>query len=133
MTVHTYGANFNASWYTPWGIVLNSELSYEGTKGYTAGFDENTWMWNASIGYQFLRNKAATLTLKGYDILGQRSNVQRNVTANYIDDSRFNTLTRYVMVTFAYTFNSFGKGNEPKVDNDFRRGPMGPPPGHGRP
>ena len=133
MTLHTYGANFNASWYTPWGIVLNSELSYEGTKGYTSGFDENVWMWNASIGYQFLRNKAATLTLKGYDILGQRSNVQRNVTANYIDDSRFNTLTRYVMVTLAYTFNSFGKGNEPKTDNSFRHGPMGPPPGHGRP
>lgn len=129
MTVHTYGANFNASWYTPWGIVLTSELSYEGTKGYTAGFDENTWMWNASIGYQFLRNKAATITLKGYDILGQRSNVQRNVTANYIDDSRFNTLTRYAMVTLSYTFNSFGKGNEPKTDNSFRHGPMGPPPG----
>lgn len=133
MTVHSYGADFNASWYTPWGIVLNSELSYTGTKGYTAGFDENVWMWNASIGYQFLRNKAATLSLKGYDILGQRSNVQRNMTANYIDDSRFNTLTRYVMVTLSYTFNSFGKGKEPQINNDFRHGPMGPPPGPGRP
>ncbi len=133
MTVHTYGANFNASWYTPWGIVLTSELSYEGTKGYASGYDDNVWMWNASIGYQFLRNKAATLTLKGYDILGQRSNVQRSVTANYIDDSRFNTLTRYAMVTLSYTFNSFGKGNEPQINNGFRRGPGGPPPGHGRP
>lgn len=133
MTVYTYGANFNASWYTPWGIVLTSELSYEGTKGYASGYDDNVWMWNASIGYQFLRNKAATLTLKGYDILGQRSNVQRSVTANYIDDSRFNTLTRYAMVTLSYTFNSFGKGNEPQINNGFRRGPGGPPPGHGRP
>jgi hypothetical protein len=63
--------------------------------------------------------------------------VQRTVTANYIDDSRYNSLTRYFMVTIAYRFNTFGKGNEPTDRNrpnfDGPGGPGGPPPSGGRP
>lgn len=134
MTVHSYGADFNASWYTPIGLVLDSELQYRGTSGYARGYDENTWMWNASVSYQFLRDKSLTVGVKAYDILGQKSSVSRNVTANYIDDSRYNTLTRYVMATVSFTFNTFGKGNEPKSDGyspwgPGHGGPMGPPPG----
>ena len=89
---------------------MTASFNYSATSGYSQGFDTKTWMWNANISYQFLRGKAATVTLKAYDILGQRSNIQRSVTANYISDSRYNSLTRYVMVTFAYRFNTFGKG-----------------------
>lgn len=131
-TVHSYGATFNGSWYTPWGIVLNTDLTFNGTKGYAQGYDENTWLWNATISYQFLRDKSLTLSATAYDLLGMKSSVSRSVTANYIDDSRYNTLTRYFMATVAFTFNTFGKGNEPQR-NDMMRphgGPMGPPPGH---
>lgn len=128
-TVHTYGATFNGSWYTPWGISLNTDLTYEGTKGYARGYDENSWLWNASIAYQFLRDKSLTLSLTAYDLLGQKSSVSRTVNANYIDDSRFNTLTRYFMATVTWTFNTFGKGNEPKSNDIMRMGPPGPPPG----
>ena len=91
-------------------------------------------MWNASIGYQFLRGKNATISLKAYDILGQRSNVRRNVTANYIEDSRYNTLTRYAMVTVSYRFSTLAKNSEPEMSDGFGhrfgggRPPMGPPP-----
>jgi hypothetical protein len=84
-------------------------------------------MWNASISYQFLRDKAATISLKVYDLLQQKENIRRNITANYIDDINYNSLTRYFMLSFNYKFNTFGKGNQPKG-----RGPGGPFPG-GRP
>ncbi len=137
MTVHSYGGTFNATYYTPFGLVLNSDLSYTATSGYSAGYDTRQWMWNASVSYQFLRDKQATVTLKAYDLLQQRSNVSRNVTANYIDDVLYNSLTRYFMISFSYRFNTFGKGNEPANRNQDSfghggRGRMGPPPG-GRP
>ena len=89
-------------------------------------------MWNASIAYQFLRDRAATVTLRAYDLLGQRSNVQRTNTGNYFDDVRYNSLTRYVMVSFSYKFNTFGKGQEPADRNRRDFGPgMPPPPGGG--
>lgn len=132
-TVHTYGGALRATYYTPFGLVLNSDLSYSGTSGYSQGYDTDQWMWNASISYQFLRDRQATVSLQGYDLLQQRSNVRRNVTPNYIDDIRYNSLTRYFMVTFSYKFNTFGKGGQPR-DRNARRfgpgGPGGPPPRH---
>lgn len=92
-------------------------------------------MWNATISQQFLRSKALTLAVKVYDLLNQRNNISRNITANYIDDIEYNSLTRYFMVTLSYRFNTFGKGNEPQGGNMMRGGGPGghggPPPGGG--
>lgn len=135
MTVHNYGGSFSAYYYTPIGVILNTDLNYTATSGYAQGYDKNEWLWNASISYQFLRDKSLTLSLKAYDLLQQKSSISRSVTANYIDDISYNDLTRYFMVTVSYKFNTFGKGKEPASRNDYRRGPGGPPPGHpgGRP
>ncbi len=130
--VHTYGGRFDGTYYTPWGLTFNTDVSYSATEGYSAGYDTRQWMWNATLSYQFLKGKAATLSLKVYDLLQQKSNIRRSVTANYIDDVNYNSLTRYFMVSFNYKFNTFGKGNEPKGRGGRGFGPgghMGPPPG----
>lgn len=132
MTIHNYGGSFSAYYYTPIGIILNSDITLTATKGYASGYDKNEWMWNAGISYEMLKNKSLTLSVKAYDLLQQRSNISRSVTANYIDDISYNDLTRYFMFSVSYKFNTFGKGNEPTSRNDFRRGPGGPPPGHHR-
>lgn len=135
-TVHGYGATFYATYYTPFGLSINTDLAYSATSGYAQGYDTKQWMWNANLAYSFLRSKSATVSLRVYDLLQQKSNISRNVTANYIDDSLYNSLTRYFMVSFTYKFNTFGKGNAPTDRNDRRfgpggpgGGPMGPPPG----
>lgn len=138
-TVHNYGGTFSGTYYTPVGLVLYSDITYTATSGYSQGYDSKQWMWNASISYQFLRNRQATVTLSVYDLLQQRSNIRRSVTANSIDDIRYNSLTRYFMLSFSYKFNTFGKGQQPEDRNARRfgghgpgrggRGPMGPPPG----
>lgn len=130
-TVHTYGGRFDGTYYTPWGLTIQTDLNYSATAGYAAGYNTKTWLWNATISQQFLRSRALTLAVKVYDILGQRSSIRRNVTANYIDDTEYNTLGRYGMITVSYRFNTFGKGNEPK-GGGFRRGGFGGP-GGGRP
>lgn len=139
--VHTYGGSFYATYNAPFGLVLSTDLNYAATSGYSEGFDTKTWMWNAEIGFQFLRGRNATVSLKAYDILGQRSNVRRTVTANYIEDSRYNSITRYVMATVSYRFTTFASKSDMPQDRNFEgfpgpppgagrgRGPMGPPPG----
>ena len=126
-TVHSYGGRFDGTYYTPWGLTLQTDINYSATSGYASGYDTRTWMWNATLSQQFLRSKALTLAIKVYDLLNQRNNISRNVTANYIDDVEYNSLNRYFMVTLSYRFNSFGKGNEPQGNGDFmQRGPGGP-------
>ena len=135
MNVHSYGGSFHAYYYTPIGIVLDSDLNYSATKGYSNGYDTHQWLWNASISYQTLRDRSLTFAVKAYDLLQQRSSISRSVTANYIDDTRYNNLTRYFMFTVSYRFNTFGKGNRPS-ENSRWGGPGGPgigPGGGGRP
>ena len=138
-TIHTYGGRFNGTYYAPLGFVIATDVNYSSSTGYTDGYNSTQWLWNASLSYQFLRDKQATITAKVFDILGQRQSISRSVTANYIRDMEYNTLSRYVMFSFTYKFTTFGgQKNNPKVDNEFMgrggrfgggRPPMGPPPG----
>ena len=134
--VHTYGGQFNATYSAPFGLIVSTDLNYSATSGYSSGYNTKQWLWNGSLSYQFLRDKSAAVTLSVYDILGQRKSIYRNVTANYIEDVAYNSLTRYGMITFTYRFTTFKKGDQPKMDYDGfgpgGRGPGGPPPG-GRP
>ncbi len=132
-TVHSYGGSFRGTYNAPFGLSVGSDVEYSATSGYSQGYDSKQWMWNANISYSFLRGRAMTVSLKAYDLLQQKSNISRTVTANYSEDIRYNSLTRYFMVSVAYKFNTFGAGQQPE-DRNKRRGPGGPPPGgHGRP
>ncbi|MBR1881764.1 MAG: TonB-dependent receptor [Muribaculaceae bacterium] len=127
--VHTYGGQFNGTYSAPFGLVISTDLNYSATSGYSAGYDTKQWLWNGSIAYQFLAGKKASLMLSVYDILGQRKSINRNVTANYIEDVAYNSLTRYGMVTFTYRFTTFKKGEQPQNRNEGwgpGRGPGGP-------
>ena len=132
--MHSYGGRFSGTWYSAFGLIINTDLSYSNSTGYSQSYDTSEWMWNASISYQFLRDKSATISIKGYDLLQQRKNVRRSVTANYIDDTSYNSLTRYFMCTLSYRFNTFGKGKRSEGGMggpDGFRGGMGGPGGPG--
>lgn len=118
-TVHTFGATMNGTYYTPIGIVLNTDITFNGTKGYSDGYDKNQWRWNAAVSYQFLKGKSATVSLTVYDILQQKQNISRSVTASYIQDVEYNTLTRYFMLSFSYKFNTFG-GKDKVPENKYQ-------------
>lgn len=134
--VHTYGGMFNGTYSTPFGLVLSTDLNFSATSGMADGYDSKQWIWNASLGYQFLSGRTASVQLSVFDILQQKKNIERNVTANYIEDTFTNSLGRYAMLTFTYRFTTFAKGKQPTQTDgwgDDRRGPDGPPPGGGRP
>ena len=138
--IHTWGGMFNGTYSAPFGLVISTDLSYSTTSGYSAGYNSDQWIWNGSLAYQFLSEKQAALTISVYDILGQRKNIFRNVTGDYIEDVIYNSLGRYGMVTFTYRFNTFKKGEQPKDRNQDRfngpggfGGPGGRPGGPGGP
>ena len=95
----------------PWEwLVLESDLKLLHFEGLSDDFNRNITFWNASVGYRFLSNRAAQLRLTVTDILGQNSSINRTVTDFYIQDTRSQVLTRYVMLTFSYNFRSFQEG-----------------------
>lgn len=137
---NTYGFYTDATLTLPFGLSVGTDLSFDRSTGFSAGFDNDSWLWNASISYSTLRDKSLTFTVRGYDLLQMKKNVSRSISANQIVDSRYNDLTRYVMFSVSYTFNTMKnrkRGGELGPDGPGRfgpppgggRGPMGPPPG----
>ena len=130
-----YGAGGYTTIYLPLDFKIESDVNWSTNSGYGDGFKQNEVLWNASASKSFLKNNQGTLRFKIYDILQQRSNISRSVTASYIQDSEYNTLGSYFMVHFIYRFSIFkGGATTSDVKTPGRsgrgRGPMGPPPGH---
>ena len=130
-----YGAGGYTTIYLPLNFKIESDVNWSTNSGYGDGFKQNEVLWNASASKSFLKNNQGTLRFKIYDILQQRSNISRSVTASYIQDSEYNTLGSYFMVHFIYRFSIFkGGASASDVKTPGRsgrgRGPMGPLPGH---
>ena len=101
-----YGAGGYTTIYLPLNFKIESDVNWSTNSGYGDGFKQNEVLWNASASKSFLKNNQGTLRFKIYDILQQRSNISRSVTASYIQDSEYNTLGSYFMVHFIYRFSS---------------------------
>ena len=129
--IFNYDLGGSTTVHLPLGFQLESDINYATNSGYTAGFEQNEILWNASASKQFLKNNQGTIRIKMYDILNQRSNISRNVTANYTQDTEYNTLSSYFMVHFIYRFSIF-KGGATASDMKMNQGPGHGPGGGGR-
>ncbi|MDH6535458.1 TonB-dependent receptor [Parabacteroides sp. 52] len=129
--IFNYTLGGRTTLYLPANIKIESDVNWSTNSGYTDGFELNEVLWNASASKSFLKGNQATLRIKIYDILQQRSNISRSITANYTRDSEYNTLSSYFMVHFIYRFSIFkGGANMNDVQNRSRggfRGAGGPP------
>lgn len=105
-----YGFGGNTTIYLPLNFKIESDVNWSTNSGYGEGFKLNEVLWNASASKSFLKNNQGTLRFKIYDILQQRSNISRSVTASHIQDSEYNTLGSYFMIHFIYRFSIFKGG-----------------------
>jgi hypothetical protein len=93
------------------GLSLSTDISESCRRGYqSSAMNTNELVWNAQIGYSFLKGKALTITAQWNDILGQQSAISRTISTNLTSESRSNSLYSYGMVHVIYKLNVFGKG-----------------------
>lgn len=88
-------------------FVFSSDVSHIMFTGLGDGFNQQFLLWNAGVGYKFLKNRQGELRLSVFDLLNQNNNVARNVTETYIEDQRNIILRQYFMLTFTYNLRYF--------------------------
>ncbi|NDV69799.1 outer membrane beta-barrel protein [Dysgonomonas sp. 25] len=108
--VWDYGGYADFTLHLPYNFHIDSDLTYSDNSGYNDGFDKKEWLWNASIAKDFLKAKNATIRVKMYDILQDRSNVSWTSNQNYTQSTRYNTINSYVMINLVYRFQIFKGG-----------------------
>ena len=106
------------NWTIPGGINLIADVDYNWYNGYTTP-QEDEIILNAEITKLLFKDKF-TLALKAYDILGQSKNLSVTDASNYHQETRNNTLGRYIILSLTYRFGNFGGMPGGHV------GPMGP-------
>ena len=97
----------------PWkGLILQTDLSHQYNTGLSASFNQNYLLWNAAIGYKFLKDDQAELRLSIFDILKQNTSISRNTTETYYEDVQTNVLQQYFLLSFTYNIKQFKETKE---------------------
>lgn len=127
----SYGAEMQLT--LPWGTELNTDISQSSRRGYSqSSMNTNELIWNAQIQHSFLKGNALTLSFEVNDILGQKSNISRTISAMMSSDTRYNSINQYAMFHVIYKINIFGGKNVMGTDRGGFGGPGGGPGGPGR-
>jgi hypothetical protein len=98
----------------PNGFFIKSDLTHQYYQGLSDEYGENYMLWNASIGYKFLKNDRMEVKLTAFDILKQNQSITRTVNDLYIEDSITDVLQQYFMLSCTYTIRSFTQSEEEK-------------------
>jgi hypothetical protein len=99
----------------PWkGIVVQSDISHQFNDGLSAGLNDDYFLWNAAIGYKFLKKQQAEIRLSVFDILKENKSITRNTTDLYYEDVESNALQQYFMLTLTYNLKRFTGSEESK-------------------
>ena len=104
------GGFFSTQFTLPGSWLISSNVSYRSMTGFSSVYNRQEMLWNAEISKNFLKYKAATITLVFNDILQQQLSVSQLISSNYVEDQQYNTLKSFVMLAFSYKFNTMGQG-----------------------
>ncbi len=86
--------------------VLSTDLVYNIFRG-LGDLDQEFLLWNAGLGYRFLKDESLELRVTAFDILSQNNSVSRNITETYVEDRETAVLQRYVMLSLSYRLRNF--------------------------
>lgn len=103
------------------GFIFRWDFDYLLNQGLAAGVQQNVALLNASLEKEIFKSKNGIIRLAGFDILKQNTSVSRNISTNFITDTRTNRLTQYFMLSFTYRLNKFKGAQQPQQENNMRR------------
>jgi hypothetical protein len=101
-TNYNWTTNFNLAFAFPRSVFFNSRVNFNNTK--SSGQTDNVYftIWNADLGYRFLKGSEAEIKISALDILHQNRSIYNSVYNNVITTSTANVLQQYFMLTLAY-------------------------------
>ena len=101
---------------------INIDYNYRQTTGQSAGYNTSVNMLNADIVQYLTTKKNVWIKLKGYDLLNQNVSIWRSTGDNFIQDTRANVLSRFLLLSLNFRFNKF---NSKPENMDFPSTPQG--------
>lgn len=128
----SHNATLKFNWIFFKGFVFNTDVTHTLYNGLTQSFNQEFLLWNAYVGYKFLKDRSLEAKVSVFDLLNQNRSIGRNVTGSYTEDYNTVVLRRYALFTLTYTLKNFKSGTTPQTSDKEKAPemfPNGPPPG----
>ncbi len=88
------------------GLSFSSDVTLTLRNGYAMEeANHSQLIWNASVKYAFLKGRRASLEFKYFDILKRQKNIFQTVSSFGYNETKYNRLYSYGLLTFVYKFN----------------------------
>ena len=100
--------NLQTTSYWPKHVVFGNDFGYTYTTQIADGFKRDFFLWNSSLGYNFLQDHLL-FKVKVYDLLNQNVGTSRRINATSIRDEENTVLKRYVMFSLTFKLDKFAK------------------------
>ncbi|GAA4335448.1 carboxypeptidase-like regulatory domain-containing protein [Mucilaginibacter gynuensis] len=112
LTYTTWTTNLGLAYALPRSVFFNTRVNFNKTKA-TAGTPHIYYaIWNADIGYRFLKGSNAEVKFSALDLLHQNNSVINRLNYNNITLTKTNVLQQYFMLTVAYYPRKFNKNDK---------------------
>ena len=99
------GYGINGNYKLPWDFTIDTDLTMHSRRGYTDDeMNDNRLYWDASLTKSFKQGKWL-LKLRGYDLLGQVSNLRYSISSQGRTETWTNSMRRYALLTVSYRFS----------------------------
>lgn len=104
----------NVLYSTPKGWEFETFATYNFYRGYSSGYGDPEFIWNAGISKQI---NAFTISLRVNDILNQRKSLSRSTTDEYVQDVYRNVMGRYFLIGVTVNFGKMNAKNNQRAQN----------------
>ena len=105
---HNLSGNIHVEFLKNFVLTSNAVYFYNGGVNQQEGI--STTLLNASLGYKIFDRNNGEIAVKGFDLLNNAQNINRQVNESAVTYLSSNTLNRYFMLTFTYNLRKFGGG-----------------------
>jgi hypothetical protein len=102
----SYGGQANGYVMLPGKLELNSDIDInlqQKTNAFTQNL--NIIVWNAKLSKKFRKDKSFEIGVVAHDILNQNIGFNRTINSNFVNEERYDKLSRYFLLTASWTFN----------------------------
>jgi hypothetical protein len=110
----TYGGNVSGFVMLPGKLELSSDVNFD-FREKIPNFPtvQNFTIWNASLARKILKKKTGKIILEANDILKQNRGYSRFINTSFVQEERYNRLSRYFLLRFEWTFNKMPNAGAP--------------------
>ncbi|MFZ1256776.1 MAG: outer membrane beta-barrel protein [Saprospiraceae bacterium] len=98
-------------------LIIRMDLNSKSTQSLTDRPDQTIWLFNLAFGKKIFKNERGEIAIGVNDLFNQNINILQSVSDYYVEDSRTNSLQRFLMISFTYNIRNYNSGKKATQNN----------------